>query len=97
MENEMKLIMGIGPEHPFSDSVKKTMRVGTVKQLEDVGELYQDGLKRPKGAIYSKDEEQIGRWVEILSIICVEGFTREEFNDSIPEQVEAAVERFLFA
>jgi myo-inositol-1-phosphate synthase len=94
--NEMNVIMGIGPEHSFSDNLKKTIRVGTVKQLKDVGELYKDNLKRPKFAVYNGDETEIQKWVEILNIICVEGFTREEFDDSIPEQMESAVERFLF-
>lgn len=95
-QNQMNLIMGIGPEHQFSVEITKKLRVGTVKQLKDVGELYKENLVRPKFAIYKNDEEQINKWVEILNIICIEGFTREEFEHSIPEQAEAAVERFLF-
>jgi myo-inositol-1-phosphate synthase len=95
-EKQMDLILGIGPEHQFADGLTKKIRVGTVKQLKDVGELYKDKLKRPKFAIYNDDEEQITKWVEILNIICIEGFSREEFDNSIPEQMESAVDRFLF-
>jgi hypothetical protein len=96
MENEMNPILGIGPEHSFAEGLTKKLRVGTVKQIKEVGELYKDNLVRPKFAVYRGDEEQINKWVEILNIICIEGFAREEFDDSIPEQAEAAVERFLF-
>jgi len=99
--NELDLIMGIGPEIPLSADIKKKLRVGTIKQIKDVGELYRDGLLKIKFAIQQSDpekvEEQIGKWVEILNLIFIEGFTREEFDDSIPEQMEATVDRFLFA
>jgi hypothetical protein len=98
---EMDLIMGIGPEHKFSAEITKKLRVGTIKQIRDVGQLYRDGLLRIKSAVYQKEpekaEEQIKKWVEILNIVTIEGFTREEFDDCIPEQMEAAVDRFLFA
>jgi hypothetical protein len=100
MEN-MDLIMGIGPELKFSAEITKKLRVGTIKQIREVGELYRDGLIRIKPAVQlsdkEKSEEQILKWVEILNIVTIEGFTREEFDDSIPEQMEAAVDRFLFA
>jgi|GEM_PF-2742297 hypothetical protein len=100
-ENQMDLIMGIGPTVPFSADVKKTVRVGTVKQVREVAELYKEGgLLRIKPSISlnegDEQEKAIAKWLEILSIICIEGFTREEFEDSIPELLEAAVERFLF-
>lgn len=98
--NEMDLILGIGPEHSFSADIKKKLRVGTIKQIKEVGELYRDGLIRIKIAVQLEDEsrreEQINKWVEILNIVTIEGFTREEFEDSIPEQMETAVDRFLF-
>lgn len=96
-DDQMNLILGIGPEIKFSTEIEKKLRVGTVKQLKDVGELYKDIPKRPKSAIYENDEVQINKWVEILNIICLEGFSREEFEDSIPELMEDAVVRFLFA
>lgn len=97
MENseEMKLIMGIGPALELADGISKTLRVGTIKQLEDVGELYRGGLSHIKYAVYKQEDEHIERWIEILNIIFVEGFTREEFYNSYPELMEKAVERFL--
>ena len=99
-EKQMDLIMGIGPEHSFGPEIKKKLRVGTIKQIKEVVELYRDGLLRVKIAVQLDDEkrreEQINKWVEILNMVTIEGFTREEFEDSIPEQVESAVERFLF-
>lgn len=99
-DNQMDLIMGVGPEHQFGPEIKKKLRVGTIKQIKEVGELWRDGLLRPKGVIQLEDEsrreEQISKWVEILNMVTIEGFTREEFDDSIPEQMEQAVERFLF-
>jgi len=92
----MNLIMGIGPEIQLSADIKKTLRVGTVKQIKEVGELYREGLKTVKSSVFQNDEESIGTWVEILDMVCVEGFTREEFDNSIPGQVEDAVSRFLF-
>lgn len=96
MDEQMNQLMGIGPVHSFSADTTKTLRVGTVKQLKDVGAMYKDGLITVKAAVFKGDEEQINKWVEILSVICVEGFTREEFEDSVPEQMESAVDRFLF-
>lgn len=99
MENQnqdMQRIMGVGPEIQTSELFTKTLRVGTIKLLEDVGTLYKDGLIRIKSAIFNKDEEQINKWVEILDVVFVDGFSREEFDESIPELMEDAVHRFLF-
>lgn len=101
MENEqMNLIMGIGPMVQFSPDIKKTLRVGTVKQIKEVNELHSDGLIKIKYSVNigTDDEKEAaaGKWVEILNIICIEGFTKEEFEDCIPELMESAVERFLF-
>ncbi len=100
MEDQMNLIMGFGPEVQFSAEIKKTIRVGTVKQIREVAELYKDGLRQMKPTVtLSEGEEQekaIAKWVEILNIICIQGFTREEFEDGIPELMESAVDRFLF-
>lgn len=100
MEDQMDLIMGVGPEFQFAPEIKKKLRVGTVKQIKDVRELYNDGLLRIKFAVNQKDQKdidtQIDKWVEVLNIITIEGFSREEFEDSIPEQMESAVDRFLF-
>lgn len=98
MENkDMKRILGIGPEHALADGFNKTLRIGTVKQLQDAGSLYKNNLIRTKYAIYKGDEEAISTWVELLNLIFIEGFTREEFNDSLPEQMEEAVDRFLLS
>lgn len=100
-EKQMELIMGIGPEHQFGPDITKKLRVGTIKQIKEVGELYRDGLLRVKVAVQLDDEgrrdEQINKWVEILDMVTIDGFTRKEFDDSIPEQLESAVERFLFS
>ncbi|MCR8633494.1 hypothetical protein [Paenibacillus radicis (ex Xue et al. 2023)] len=95
--NDMNRILGIGPEHALADGLTKTLRIGTVKQLQDVGSLYKNNLIRPKHAIFKGEETAITAWVELLNLIFIEGFTREEFNDSLPEQMEDAVERFLFS
>jgi hypothetical protein len=53
-----------------------------------------------KSAVYREDgerEQQMEKWVEILNMVLIEGFTREEFEDSIPELMESAVDRFLFS
>lgn len=99
-EDQMNLIMGIGPVLNVAPDIKKTLRVGTIKQIKEVGELYKGGLLRMKSALYREDqerEENIIKWVEILNIVLIEGFTREEFDDSIPELMESAVDRFLFS
>lgn len=100
MDNTTDLIMGIGPEVQLSSTVKKTLRVGTIKQIRDVGELYRDKLLRIKYAINREQpdeaEVQVQKWVDILNMVLIEGFTREEFDDCIPEQMEAVVDRFLF-
>jgi hypothetical protein len=98
-EDQMNLIMGIGPAIALSGDINKVLRVGTIKQLKEVGELYKNGLLRIKYAITKDEAEsevQIERWVEILNMVFVEGFTREEFDNSIPELMAEAVERFLF-
>ncbi|OMF37433.1 hypothetical protein BK133_05095 [Paenibacillus sp. FSL H8-0548] len=98
-QEQMNLIMGIGPELQFSADIKKTIRVGTVKQIKEVNELHNDGLIKIKYslAIGTPEEKEVAtaKWVEILNIICIEGFDKEEFEDSIPELMESAVERFL--
>lgn len=100
-EKEMDLLMGIGPEVSFAPDIKRRLRIGTIKQIRDVGTLYKDGLMKIKFAIHQEDadkvDEQINKWVEILNIICIDGFSREEFEDSVPEQMESAVDRFLFS
>lgn len=97
---QMERLMGIGPEYSFGPEIKKRLRVGTLKQIKEVGDLWRDGLLRPKYVIMQDDEtkreEQITKWVQILNMITIEGFTKEEFMDSIPEQVELAVEQFLY-
>jgi hypothetical protein len=99
-EDQMNLIMGIGPVIALSEDVKKTIRVGTIKQLKDVGDIHKTaGLFRIKYANQKEESEreiQIDRWVEILNLIFVEGFTREEFDNSIPELMAGAVDQFLF-
>lgn len=99
-EEQMNLIMGIGPEVQFSADITKRVRVGTVKQIKEVNELYSDGLLKIKFSVAIGSEEEkeaaAGKWIEILNIICIEGFTKEEFEDSIPELMESAVDRFLF-
>lgn len=99
-EEQMNLIMGIGPEIQFSADIMKRVRVGTVKQIKEVNELYSDGLLKIKFSVAIGSEEEkaaaAGKWIEILNIICIEGFTKEEFEDSIPELMESAVDRFLF-
>ncbi|MGG1637226.1 hypothetical protein [Paenibacillus sp. NRS-1760] len=98
-EEQMNLIMGIGPEVQFSSDIKKRVRVGTVKQIKEVNELHNDGLIKIKYSIAigtpEENEAAAGKWIEILNIICIEGFTKEEFENSIPELMESAVERFL--
>jgi hypothetical protein len=99
-EDQTKQLMGIGPEVQLGADTTKTLRIGTIKQIREVTELYSDGLLRIKAAANQRDkekaEEQTVRWVEILNIVLIEGFSREEFDDSIPEQMESAVEQFLF-
>ncbi|PWW06335.1 hypothetical protein DFQ01_103237 [Paenibacillus cellulosilyticus] len=99
-QQDLDLIMGIGPIVQFSTEIKKQVRVGTVKQIKEVGELYTSGLKTLKYALVFTNKENpdadIEKWLEILNMILIEGITREELNDCIPELVEAAVERFLF-
>lgn len=100
MDEQMDLIMGIGPEVKFSTDISKRIRVGTVKQIKEVSELYNDGMLKIKYAVsIGTDEEReiaAGKWIEILNIILIEGFSKEEFEDSIPELMESAVDRFLF-
>lgn len=98
-ENQMNLILGIGPEIQFSEEVKKTLRVGTIKQIREITELYKDGLLKIKALIHRQDdmESQITKWIDILNLILIEGFTREEFDNSIPELMERAVDQFLFS
>lgn len=99
-EDQMNLIMGIGPIIVLAPDVKKTLRVGTIKQIKDVAELYNSGLVSIKFSAHKKEveyEEYTGRWIEILNIILIEGFNREEFENSIPELMESAVNRFLFS
>lgn len=100
-QEKMNRIMGIGPEVSLSDTVSKTLRVGTIKQIRDVAAIYKDDLRSIKPIVSVIDEseqgEQIGKWVDIMNLIFIEGFTREEFEDSIPELMEEAVERFLFS
>lgn len=99
-DTQMDLIMGIGPTITLSPEVKKTLRVGTIKQIKEVGALYKDGLTRIKHAVVFQEGEElestIDKWTEILNIILIEGFTREEFEEYIPELLEEAVDRFLF-
>jgi hypothetical protein len=93
--------MGIGPEHSFSADIKKKLRVGTVKQLKEVGELYKD-LRWVKFIVtLEKDnpqeyEQELNKWLEVLNIITIEGFTREEFEDSFPDSLGNAISRFLY-
>lgn len=97
MDDQMDKLLGFGPAHSFSADLTKTLRIGTIGQLKDVRDMYKDKLKTVKAAVFDEDEEQIEKWVEILNVICMEGFTREEFSDSIiPDQVDSAVARFLF-
>lgn len=98
-QDQMDLIMGIGPEVQLSVDLKKRIRVGTVKQVKEVGTLYREGLMRIKHILVYQEEEEkdkgIAQWVEILNLILIEGFVREEFDDCIPELLEGAVDRFL--
>ncbi|WP_135552110.1 hypothetical protein [Paenibacillus cymbidii] len=99
MDDKMDLLTGIGPEVQLGDGITKRLRVGTIKQIRDVGALYKDKLLRAKAAVMregAEQEEQITKWVEILNLVLIEGFTREEFEDSVPELMESAVDRFLF-
>ncbi|WP_274362756.1 hypothetical protein [Paenibacillus thermotolerans] len=99
-DEQIELIMGIGPKHQFGPEITKKLRVGTIREIKEVNELWRDGLLRTRSIILLDDDkrriEQIDKWVEILNMVTIEGFTREEFEDSIPEQMELAVERFLF-
>ncbi|MEK5415178.1 hypothetical protein [Paenibacillus sp. FSL L8-0708] len=101
MEQEKTdLIMGIGPSIQLSADVKKTLRVGSIKQIKEVGALYKDGLSRIKhAAVFEEGEEQeatFNKWTEILNMVFIEGFERSGIEDFIPEVLEEAVERFLF-
>lgn len=100
-EKETDYIMGIGDDIELAQGIKKKLRVGTIKQIKDVSELFKDKLMKIKHAIQQDDEkkseEQIKKWIEILNIVLIEGLTREEFDNSIPEAMENAVDRFLFS
>ncbi|ANY70409.1 hypothetical protein BBD42_30865 [Paenibacillus sp. BIHB 4019] len=99
-QQNIDLIMGIGPTVQFAADVSKTIRVGTIKQIKEVAAIYNSGIYRIKPAVsVAKEEESetmVSNWVEILNMICIDGFTREEFDNSIPELMESAVDRFLY-
>ncbi|AIQ29371.1 hypothetical protein P40081_15340 [Paenibacillus sp. FSL P4-0081] len=100
-QEKMDLILGIGPKVTLSPDVTKTLRVGTLKQIKEVGALYKDGLTQLKyAAVFQEGDEQkatYDKWSEILNIVFIEGFDGAEIEEYIPEVLEEAVDRFLFS
>lgn len=100
-QEKMDLIMGIGPKVTLSSEVSKTLRVGTLKQIKEVGALYKDGLTQLKyAAVFQDGDEQkatYDKWSEILNIVFIEGFDGTGIEEFFPEVLEEAVDRFLFS
>ncbi|OMF30963.1 hypothetical protein [Paenibacillus sp. FSL H8-0259] len=100
-QEKMDLIMGIGPKITLSPEVSKTLRVGTLKQIKEVGALYKNGLTQLKyAAVFQEGDEQKAtyeKWSEILNIVFIEGFSGADIEEFIPDVLEEAVDRFLFS